>query len=321
MNTCTATFSTPGVGQSWVVPTGVTSESFTLYGATGALTGGDGARVTGTLSLAAGTPVTVDVGGVGSGGTGGANGGGNAFFGGGGGGGASDIQLAGADQLVAGGGGGGGGGGFGSAIQLCETPAPPAAGAGGNADTTGGDGAAVTVPIGVTLNGGGGGGAGTSAGGVAGPGGTFSPPAPFDSCPGGLVPPVPVRPGGTGAAGTAGQGGGGGGSSFGIAGSNFAVTHTGNDGSVNAGNGQVVITYIVSAATTPTTTPTTTPGPGTASTTGGATGTKSPVLAVTGLDVLPLLVAGIAFIAGGVALVEVTSRRQKRTAQAPWRLH
>jgi hypothetical protein len=107
------------------------------------------------------------------------------------------------------------------------------------------------------------------------------------------------------------------GSSFGIAGSNFAVTDTGNDGSVNAGNGQVVITYIVSAATTPTTTP----GPGTASTTGGATGTKSPVLAVTGLDVLPLLVAGIAFIAGGVALVEVTSRRQKRTAQAPWRLH
>jgi len=117
VNTCTVTFSTPAAGQSWVVPTGVTSESFTLYGATG----GDGARVTGTLSLAAGTPVTVDVGGVGSGGTGGANGGGNAFFGGGGGGGASDIQLAGADQLVA----GGGGGGFGSAIQLCETPAPP----------------------------------------------------------------------------------------------------------------------------------------------------------------------------------------------------
>ena len=86
VNTCTVTFSTPGVGQSWVVPTGVTSESFDLFGATGALTGGDGARVTGTLSLAAGTSVTVDVGGAGSGGTGGANGGGNAFFGGGGGG-------------------------------------------------------------------------------------------------------------------------------------------------------------------------------------------------------------------------------------------
>src|SRR6202041_1237790 len=106
------------------------------------------------------------------------------------------------------------------------------------------------------------------------------------------------------------SGGGGGGASFGITGSNFAVSDTGNDGSVNAGDGQVVITYILSAATTPTTTPTTTPkttpGPGTASTTGGATGTKSPVLAVTGLDVLPLLVAGIALIAGGVALVGVT---------------
>src|ERR1039457_5856571 len=79
-DTCTVTFSAPGVGQIWVVPTGVTSESFTLYGAIGALNGGDGARVTGTLSLAAGTSVTVDVGGAGSGGTGGINGGGNAFF-------------------------------------------------------------------------------------------------------------------------------------------------------------------------------------------------------------------------------------------------
>ncbi len=306
VNTCTVTFSTPGVGQSWVVPTGVTSESFDLFGATGALTGGDGARVTGTLSLAAGTSVTVDVGGAGSGGTGGANGGGNAFFGGGGGGGASDIQLAGADQLVA---GGGGGGGFGTANQTCGSPASPAAGAGGNADTTGGNGGAVTVPfvVTLTLNGGGGGGAGTSAGGVAGLGGTVSPPAPFDLCPPGLS---PVSPGGSGAPGTSGQGGGGngsggggggggffgggqggggafdsannggasggggGGSSFGITGSNFAVSDTGNDGSVNAGNGQVVITYIVSAATTPTTTPTTTPGAGTgtASTTGGADG-------------------------------------------------
>ncbi len=30
VDTCTVTFSTPGVGQNWVVPTGVTSESFTL---------------------------------------------------------------------------------------------------------------------------------------------------------------------------------------------------------------------------------------------------------------------------------------------------
>jgi hypothetical protein len=352
VDTCTVTFSAPGVGQIWVVPTGVTSESFTLYGAIGALTGGDGATVTGTLSLAAGTSVTVDVGGAGSGGTGGINGGGNAFFGGGGGGGASDIQLAGADQLVA---GGGGGGGFGSANQLCATPASPAAGAGGNADTTGGDGAAVTVPfIGpLTLNGGGGGGgAGTSAGGVAGLGGTISPPAPFDICPG----PVPVLPGGSGAAGTSGQGGGGGGSggggggggffgggqggggafdlannggasggggggsSFGITGSNFAVSDTGNDGSVNAGNGQVIITYIVSAATTTTTTTTTTPGHGTPPATGGATGTATPVLAFTGVDILPLLFAGTALIAVGIALLEGRSRRQKRTTPAPRRL-
>src|ERR1700722_12964237 len=102
VNTCTVTFSSTGMGQSWVVPTGVTSESFTLYGAIGALTGGDGARVTGTLSLAAGTSVTVDVGGAGNGGTGGTNGGGNAFFGGGGGGGARDIQDAGQHNTAAG---------------------------------------------------------------------------------------------------------------------------------------------------------------------------------------------------------------------------
>ena len=50
---CTVTFSTPGVGQSWVVPTGVTSASFALYGAVGgsegSIPGGDGAKITGTL--------------------------------------------------------------------------------------------------------------------------------------------------------------------------------------------------------------------------------------------------------------------------------
>jgi hypothetical protein len=47
--TCTVTFSTPGVGQSWTVPAGVSSESFTLYGGIGAFNGGDGAKVTGSL--------------------------------------------------------------------------------------------------------------------------------------------------------------------------------------------------------------------------------------------------------------------------------
>jgi hypothetical protein len=86
--TCTVTFSTAGTGQSWVVPAGVTSESFTLYGAIGGsgedtvgtatFLGGDGAKVTGTLSAGAGTTLTVDVGGAGGNldRTGGINGGG-----------------------------------------------------------------------------------------------------------------------------------------------------------------------------------------------------------------------------------------------------
>ena len=58
----TVTFSTPEVGQSWVVPAGVTSVSFTLYGAIGGsgdVAGGDGAKVTGTLTLTAGTTMAV----------------------------------------------------------------------------------------------------------------------------------------------------------------------------------------------------------------------------------------------------------------------
>ncbi|HUD17096.1 MAG TPA: hypothetical protein VMQ59_07525, partial [Acidimicrobiales bacterium] len=109
--TCSVTFSTAGTGQTWVVPTGVTSESITLYGAIGgstnAVLGGDGAKVSGTLALSPGTSVTVDVGGAGTdGGSGGANGGGASDLGTGGGG--SDVKVAGVDQLVAGGGGGAG---------------------------------------------------------------------------------------------------------------------------------------------------------------------------------------------------------------------
>ncbi|MGH9125905.1 MAG: hypothetical protein ACRDZ8_14435 [Acidimicrobiales bacterium] len=83
--TCTVTFSAPGVGQSWVVPAGITSESFTLYGARGFPgnvtlgPGGDGAEVTGALSSAANTTVVIDVGGTPSSGNGGINGGGSTF--------------------------------------------------------------------------------------------------------------------------------------------------------------------------------------------------------------------------------------------------
>src|SRR5580658_5525607 len=64
--TCTVTYTQAALDQSWIVPNGVTTESFTLYGAIGGGAcgdlGGAGAEVTGTLSLAAGTTVTVDVG-------------------------------------------------------------------------------------------------------------------------------------------------------------------------------------------------------------------------------------------------------------------
>src|ERR1700689_172511 len=89
--TCTVTFLTPGLGQTWVVPTGVTSESITLFGAIGgsnpnhSILGGAGAEVTGTLSMATGATLTVDVGGNGNGLSGGANGGGDGFRGGNGG--------------------------------------------------------------------------------------------------------------------------------------------------------------------------------------------------------------------------------------------
>src|ERR1700723_64318 len=65
--TCTVTFSTPGTGQSWTVPTGISSASFKLFGAiggsAGGAAGGAGAEVTGTLSLTAGPTVPVEAGG------------------------------------------------------------------------------------------------------------------------------------------------------------------------------------------------------------------------------------------------------------------
>jgi hypothetical protein len=71
---CTVTFATAGLGQTWTVPNGAASGTITLYGAAGGQGfdvialglgqgGGDGATVRGTLSLSAGTTVIVDVGG------------------------------------------------------------------------------------------------------------------------------------------------------------------------------------------------------------------------------------------------------------------
>ena len=126
-SSCTVTFATAGLGQTWTVPNGAAAETITLYGAAGGLgfdaiaggigsAGGDGATVGGTLSLSAGTTVIVDVGGRGGSAAygskiGGINGGGSSTSSGGGGG-ATDIKVGGdglSDRVLVAAGGGGAG--------------------------------------------------------------------------------------------------------------------------------------------------------------------------------------------------------------------
>jgi hypothetical protein len=319
---CTVTFSTPGVGLSWVVPTGVTSASFTLYGAVGgsegSIPGGDGAKITGTLSVTPGAALIIDVGKAGANGvsTGGAvNGGGVGGFGSDGGGG-SDVKVGGADQLAAGGGGGAGASGGGAA---CTSPASVNGGLGGNADTAGGPGGTLTVGTGPgagTLGGGLGASPGTTiAGGAGGTGGVASfttttcGATTVTSQNGGTGDPGSANQGGLGGGGgggggyfggggggnrsadnnnpfsdNAGGGGGGGGSSFGIAGSDFVlVSDTANPSnrSLNSGNGQVMISYTVpTMAPAVTTQPTSqsVPSGGTLTFTAGASGTPTPTV-------------------------------------------
>jgi List-Bact-rpt repeat protein/hemolysin type calcium-binding protein len=164
----TQTWDTPLFGgYDWVVPAGVTSATFELFGASGGGTGGilavsypgDGGKTIGTIAVTPGETLKINVGGAPPGGTnGGGYGGassqdcsvvdlGNQQCLGAGGGGASDVRQGGAALanrvLVAGGGGGAGGhnidyngqsgwspayGGNGGAGGLLE------AGAGGNGD-------------------------------------------------------------------------------------------------------------------------------------------------------------------------------------------
>jgi hypothetical protein len=134
----TQTWDTPMYGgYDWVVPSGVTTATFELFGASGAGTGGvlavsfqgDGGKTVGTLAVTPGETLHINVGGVPLGGVGnGINGGGaggassqdcsvvdvgNGQCHGAGGGGASDIRQGGTALanrvLVAGGGGGAGG--------------------------------------------------------------------------------------------------------------------------------------------------------------------------------------------------------------------
>ncbi len=95
----TQTFNYTGGEQEFIVPTGVHVIGVTAFGggggASGTKTGGEGAQVTGILTVTPGETLFVEVGGngksEGEGGAGGFNGGGN---GGGGGGGASDLRTA-----------------------------------------------------------------------------------------------------------------------------------------------------------------------------------------------------------------------------------
>jgi Bacterial Ig domain/Domain of unknown function DUF11/Bacterial Ig-like domain (group 3) len=226
-NLCSVSFTTPGTGDSFTVPPGVTSLAVTLTGGTGGydivtdVPGGDGAEVLATLAVSPGEVLGVDVGGAGGGGggsnSGGTNGGGSAFDAGAGGG-FSDVTLgAGGTRLLVAG-GGGGAGDFG-ALGDCDAlggPGMVAGGPGGNADSPGGTGGAISGS-GYSIGGGGGGGAGTATGaGAGGAGGTASG---TDPCP----PPSNFFSNGRGGAagsgpdgGSSGElGGGGGGGYFG----------------------------------------------------------------------------------------------------------
>jgi hypothetical protein len=182
--TCTVTV---GYGntttQSYTVPAGVSTLTVAAYGAAG---GGDnsddsgapgaGGRVTGTLAVAAGNVLSLEVGGAGGENTAGTFGGGTAGDDGTGGGGYTAVLTGTTDELIAGGGGGAAEG----AASLESTPDSADGGAGGQAsvgEAAGSGAAGFTVPDGNglrTLGGGsGGGGASVTAGG-GGPGGTVS---------------------------------------------------------------------------------------------------------------------------------------------------
>jgi hypothetical protein len=279
--TCTVTYSTVGTGQSFTVPAGLSSLSVTLYGGRGGdnqsgVLGGDGALVTAALSVTHGEVLGIDAGGAGhselAGGAGGVNGGGSGTHSGGGGG-STDITSAGTLLLVA---GGGGGAGQSVLSDLCSGGTlNVAGGAGGNAGNPGGNGTTVTDG-GLTLDGGGGGMPGTTS--AAGGGGTAGAPTGSNSCGTGVSTGGGTAGsgrrggsdngfangggggggylgGGSGGGGAlesisdgfvvAGSGGGGGGSSYtsGPGVGNAKVSDTGNDGTVNNGNGEVVFSY------------------------------------------------------------------------------
>ena len=235
----TVTFSFTGAAQSWTVPAGVTSATFDVFGAQGSAgssgpdfgPGGLGGRATVTVAVTPGQTYQINVGGAGSGITGGFNGGANGglfgAFSGGGGGGASDVRSGAfglANRVVVAGGGGGGGNtrsflGGGTQLSFGGT------GGGLTGGNGGGTGNFPAPGTGGTQTAGGDGG-GAAADGVFGAGGA-------GAC-------ASISCGGGGGGGWWGGGGGeqgaGGGSGFGPAGVAF-------ESGVRTGNGQVTVTF------------------------------------------------------------------------------
>ena len=239
----TVTCSYTGDIQKWVVPTGITSGTFTVTGAAGGgSSGGFGGVVTGTLALTPGQTLYMYVGQAGSypSSVTTFNGGGSGTSWAGSGGGGSDIRTSTAltNRLVV----AGGGGGFGTV-------------AGGNAGFTAGADAA----SGYTGSTGGGGGT-QSAGGLGGTG------AASCGAQGGSAGALGI--GGNGATASSGGGGGGGGYYGGGGGGSGCNSNPGGGGSgyvhptlvTNAGsslaatrtNGSITIIYVAETLATPT---------------------------------------------------------------------
>jgi hypothetical protein len=236
------TYNATGSPQTYTVPGGVTTLTFTAYGAQGSAgcsSGGRGGSAQSNFTVTPGQVFTFAVGGEGSGGSGGYNGGGNGGAtagspigtcvnpGPGGGGGATDVRSGGttlADRvLVAGGGGGGSNGAGGDGGGLTGTNGTsamqydqPAGGGSQIAGGTGGAGFRATGSPGLIGQGGNGGGSGApGAGGGGGGGGYYG--------------------GGGGGADYPGNGAGGG-SGFGPAGTTFA-------NGVQIGSGKIVVSF------------------------------------------------------------------------------
>ena len=263
-----------GTPQVWVVPAGVTTATFDLFGAAGGASGGPafdhapggaGARLTATLPVTPGETLTITVGGAAPGlgdGRGGFNGGGassasgNVFNTAGGGGGATDVRRGGTSLgdriLVAGGGGGGGSYGHGA------DPSGTGGAAGGAGGPSGGPGASGSAANGAAGGGGGGQPAGAAtpgAGGAAGAGSFAGLAGLFGSLVGADGDSDVWGAGGAGGGGWFGGGSGGtGGSDFSVSGgaggggggsSHADATATGvqvTEGA-NAGHGSAVITF------------------------------------------------------------------------------